>query len=75
MVVTNKHGREIEIDRVTGSYEEPVIESCGFLQGDDEPTDADLDYIYETYFAELSEEAMQYQVGRAEAWADAPEDR
>lgn len=60
MTITLKDGRIVEL-WVKGTEEEPEI-----VQADDELTDGELDYIYDRYAAELSEEAFQNQIMAAE---------
>ena len=70
MLVKDKNGREIEIT-VRGTYEEPLIDEAHYVDGPDvDVPDDDLYEIEQRYASELSDEAHQYQVGRAEAWAD-----
>lgn len=63
MIVTDKNDRQIEIC-VTGSQEEPYIESAEYLDSDEEVSEDVLDYIQASY--DLSFEAFEHQIMRAE---------
>lgn len=60
-------GREIEFGRVSGDYEEPLLESAGYVDGAMEAlTEEELDEVQELYASELSDEAYQNMIVAAE---------
>lgn len=67
MLAVLKDGREVEVS-VRGTYEEPEITHAEYtsIHADGEPTEAEVQYIYDNYFSELSQEACEYQVTQAE---------
>lgn len=66
MIVRNHEGREIEVDRVSGGIEEPMIDAAYYVDTNEEVTEEDYDYVYNNYAMELSEQAFQNEVGRSE---------
>lgn len=73
MIVKDSKGREIELS-VQGTFEEPYIVDAYFVDSGDEVDDETVTYIYDNYQAMLMGEAFQYQVARAEDYADSLKD-
>lgn len=68
--------REIEITEVQGEGGEGAYAVAGnYIDTGAELTDTELDAVTESYQERLYEDFYQNQVARAEAWADAREDR
>ena len=75
MIVKNAFGREIEIDGVCGEADDVQIDNCFYVDGDEEVTSEDIDYIMHTYGDELYGEYMDQAIGRAEDRYDLLNDR
>jgi hypothetical protein len=73
VIVKDQEGREITL-LVRGNHEEPQIDEAQFVDSDDDVPDSTIEWIYSYYAEELSDEAHQYNVGRAEAIYDAYKD-
>lgn len=76
MRVTDKNGRPVEIT-VYGRYDDDIqIDEAYYTDADDqEPDDDMLAWIAETFASEIYEQWLDDCAGRAEAYADAREDR
>jgi hypothetical protein len=65
MLVTDQFGLELTV-LVRGNHEEPEIEEIQYVDSDEEVPEEVVEYVQDRYAIELSEEAHQYQVMRAE---------
>ena len=76
MIVHDKNNRELEIDGLSGAEDDIQIDSIYYTDNpDEEVSDEVVDYIMDTYAAELYNEWFQNQVCAAEYAYDAMMDR
>ncbi len=70
MLVSNKYKRKMLV-HVAGTPDEPEIISVHYVTAPEEMVShADIEYIYEKYSKELSEEAMDRHMSRMERMAE-----
>lgn len=74
ITVKNAFGREIELS-VCGAQDDVQIDECYYVDGDDEVTNEDIDFIYHTYGDELYGAYMEHAIDRAEHLYDLMNDR
>jgi hypothetical protein len=69
MIVFNKEGREIEIDRIGGESSDDIyVIDAVYVDNGEDVSDDDLYYIEQKYATEISESWFQSMISRAESF-------
>lgn len=76
MLVHSKLGNEIELEIDGSSAEDDIsVHSAVYVDSGNEVDAETLEYVLDTYAAELHTEWFELQIDRAERWRDSQQDR